>query len=109
MEDINLLLDSIDQRWTQSEAIKLCCDIYIENTAPSGGCLYKSEGTTRKDCDILFYRIRQVKKIDKQHLFKILSNIGISITHDYGWCVKEKYKGKNIDMFFPEDDGNYEQ
>ena len=49
--------------WTQQHAIELCkriesvCPRYGCHVALTGGLLYKDG--PRKDCDILFYRIRQ--------------------------------------------------
>ena len=98
--------------WTQTEAIALC--VALEEIAPkfgahvalTGGCLYKSEA--RKDCDILFYRIRQQPEIDTEGLFNALETIGVLKIGGFGWCHKAIYKGKKIDMFFPEEvEGEY--
>src|ERR1035437_5571090 len=57
-----------DGQWTQTEAIELCvkveaiCPKYGCHVALTGGLLYKQG--KRKDCDLLFYRIRQVEQID---------------------------------------------
>lgn len=95
--------------WTQQEAVLLCKA--IEKIAPKFGChvaltggtLY-GEGT-RKDCDILFYRIRQTPEIDGDGLFEALDlNLGIHKVKGFGWCVKcETREGKKIDCFFPEE------
>lgn len=94
--------------WTRAEALLLC--IEIENLAPQFGChvgltgglLYKPGA--RKDCDLLFYRIRQAPKIDLEGLFGALADIGL--VHEYGtherWCIKARYEGKRVDCFFPE-------
>jgi len=66
----------------QYKEATLICRL-IESIAPNYGChvaltggtLYKSGD--RKDVDILFYRIRQVDKIDYDGLFKGLEEIGI--------------------------------
>lgn len=58
----------------------------------------------RKDCDVLFYRIRQVKQIDRESLFKDLENIGMHKKSGFGWCVKFEWRGLNVDAFFPEND-----
>lgn len=99
-------------KWTQAEAIELCieveaiCPQYGCHVALTGGLLYK-EGR-RKDCDLLFYRIRQVDEIDYKGLWSALSDIGLVQTTGFGWCYKAVYKGKNIDCFFPEEeDGTY--
>lgn len=102
--------------WTKAEAIALCCR--IEAVCPAFGChialtgglLYK-EGD-RKDCDLLFYRIREVETININGLFDALGAIGVDVddTTDtterhYGedaWCFKAKYQGLDIDIFFPE-------
>lgn len=95
--------------WTQEEAIYLAAK--IETVAPShgchvaltGGCLYKSGG--RKDCDILFYRIRQVEKINFVSLFHTLLEMGFERIEGFGWCFKATYYGKPVDMLFPEEIG----
>ena len=96
--------------WTQAEAIALC--VKIENictqfgchVALTGGLLYK-EGP-RKDCDILFYRIRQTK-INEEGLFKALNGIGITDISGFGFVFKSNYEGKRLEIFFPESDGEY--
>lgn len=100
----------MNPKWTQAEAIALCCE--IERKAPNVGChvaltgglLYR-EGE-RKDCDLLFYRIRQWDQIDKDSLFGILEeDFGIVVTSGFGWCHKAVTKdGKALDLFFPEED-----
>lgn len=108
-----------DDVWTQDDAIELCRQ--IENIAPAFGCHVALTGGTlykvgsRKDCDVLLYRIRQEPRIDVVGLFKALRSIGIT-TKDNGeierWCVKathvytqarsrRRYRRK-IDFFFPE-------
>ena len=95
--------------WTQEEAIQLCR--LLEALAPTfgchvaltGGCLYKDG--ERKDCDILLYRIRQVSAIDTEGLFAALSLIGFEGIAGFGWVFKAKYKGKSVDLFFPEEVG----
>ncbi len=93
--------------WVQEPAIMLCCA--VEAIAPQFGChvaltgglLYK-EGA-RKDCDLLFYRIRQVDKIDVAGLFRALAAIGIErITNSDVFCVKARHPFGGIDCFFPE-------
>ena len=93
-------------------AITLCRK--IESFAPkhgchvalTGGCLYKNGD--RKDVDILFYRIRQVEKIDHDGLIKSLESIGFYDITGFGWILKGKYSNINIDMFFPEEIGGGE-
>lgn len=96
--------------WTQAEAIKLC--VLIENICPhygchvalTGGLLYKHG--VRKDCDLLFYRIRQLDDIDYDGLFEALSKIGFQKVSGYGWCIKARYENKSVDCFFPEEIDN---
>ena len=95
--------------WTQDEAIKLCAEIeavcppFGGHVALTGGLLYKQG--PRKDCDILFYRIRQRDSIDLDGLWEALRAIGVERTRGWGWCHKATWNGKAIDMFFPENDG----
>ena len=95
--------------WTQQEAIALCreieaiCPAYGCHVALTGGLLYKSG--PRKDCDLLFYRIRQTPKIDFDGLWIALAKIGLEQTSGFGWCFKGHYCGKPIDMFSPEEAG----
>lgn len=99
--------------WTTSLAHEVC--VQIESLAPAfgchvaltGGCLYK--GGERKDLDILFYRIRQVDKIDVAGLFDALRSIGMTRNTDHdGWCIKATYLpahtdvSLSVDCFFPE-------
>ncbi len=99
--------------WTQEEAIALAVE--AEALAPkfgchvalTGGCLYKAhDGSRRKDCDLMFYRIRQVDQIDQEGLFKALETIGIKIVKSFTgmWVVKAEWNGKPMDLFFPEED-----
>lgn len=94
--------------WTQAEAIELCtrievtCPLYGCHVALTGGLLYKTG--PRKDCDLLFYRIRQVKKIDMPGLWKSLAALGVEKCRGFGWCYKATYQGKTIDCFFPEEE-----
>jgi len=95
--------------WVQREAIDLCskieaiCQPFGCHVALTGGLLYKQG--ERKDCDILFYRIRQVKEIDLEGLWGALAAEGINKKSGFGWCYKAEYEGKNIDFFFPEEQG----
>jgi hypothetical protein len=90
-----------------NSALIICRE--IEEIAPNfgchvaltGGCLYKDG--KRKDLDILFYRIRQVKEIDKEGLFKALEKLGMSDISGFGWLHKAKHGIHSIDMFFPEE------
>lgn len=97
--------------WTQAEAVALCR--LLESFAPrfgahvalTGGCLYRDG--ERKDVDILVYRIRQMPAVDWVGFFRECERFGISLSNDYGWNKKATYRGKNIDFFDPEDDGEY--
>lgn len=100
--------------WTQKIAIDLCvaieaiCVPFGCHVALTGGTLYKEE--PRKDCDILFYRIRQTKEIDVPGLLSALAAIGIIHTKDHGWVQKAVWDGRPIDLFFPEHkDGEYQR
>lgn len=103
-----------EPKWTQQEAIDLCT--LIESVCPEFGCHVALTGGTlykvgeRKDCDVLFYRIRQVESIDQEALFAALSDVGVERISGFGWVHKASYQGKSIDMFFPEaPDGEYER
>lgn len=100
------------QQWTQAEAIQLCQAIELiaprfgAHVALTGGTLYKNGA--RKDCDILFYRIRQAPKIKVEELFNALELIGLVKLSGFGWCYKAIFQGKHVDCFFPEEgDGEY--
>jgi len=92
--------------WTQDEAIELCRKIeafapeYGAHVALTGGCLYKDG--VRKDCDILFYAIRQWPEIDEDGLLKRLAKEGVAIGNRKGWVRKATYGGMPLDIFFPE-------
>lgn len=99
--------------WVQAQAIELCrqieaiCPAFGCHVALTGGLLYKDG--ERKDCDILFYRIRQVEVIDMDGLFDALATIGVVKVSGFGWCHKACFEGRQIDCFFPEEDsGEYE-
>ena len=100
--------------WTRDAAITLCeiiesiCPEFGCHVALTGGTLYKQG--IRKDCDVLFYRIRQVPEIDQDGLFAALDRAGIVRKSGFGWVHKAEFRGMKIDMFFPEsDDGEYER
>ena len=92
--------------WTQPEAIELCrlvelvCPQFGCHVALTGGVLYKDG--PRKDCDLLFYRIRQRKDIDLKGLWRALGILGVNKHSGFGWCYKALYRGKPVDCFFPE-------
>ncbi len=96
-------------KWTRDQGLALCraveaiCPAYGCHVALTGGLLYKDG--ERKDCDILFYRIRQVEKIDEEGLFSALATIGVQKTGGFGWCHKAEFEGRKIDCFFPEESG----
>lgn len=101
-------------KWSAEQGVALCrqieaiCPTYGCHVALTGGLLYKDG--KRKDCDILFYRIRQVDVIDVVGLFAALAEIGVERVSGFGWCHKAVFEGRQIDCFFPEDDsGEYER
>lgn len=109
-EKLNTLRESPEkEQWTQNEAIELCraiegiCPRFGCHVALTGGLLYKDG--PRKDCDILFYRIREISEIDIEGLWDALESIGLSVTKGFGWCYKATYKGKPVDCFMPEEQG----
>ena len=97
--------------WTLEKAVELCRA--VEELAPRFGCHVALTGGTlykdgpRKDCDILFYRIRQCNEIPRDALFVALETIGIKVERGFGWCYKAHYGPERlpVDMFFPESDG----
>lgn len=99
--------------WTLDAAVSLCRA--VEAVAPAHGCHVALTGGTlykdgpRKDCDLLFYRIRQVDEVDKDGLFAALCAIGFATVCGQGWCHKSEFNGKPVDLFFPDDDGDYPQ
>lgn len=93
--------------WALLEAREVC--ILLEAITPSfgyhvaltGGVLYKDG--ERKDLDILFYRIRQIKYPDLDGLFECMNTLGFVLQDkSNGWCAKFIYKTKPIDIFLPE-------
>lgn len=108
MDNLTALLAVRNEHvWDQEDAIQVCrmlediSPVYGCHVALTGGCLYKDG--RRKDADILFYRIRQVKAIDEIGLIAKLREIGFEIVKRSGWVLKVKYEGRPIDMFFPEE------
>lgn len=102
----------MSEGWTQAEAIALCrkiedvCPAFGCHVALTGGVLYKLG--ERKDLDILFYRIRQVEKIDVDGLFAALARLDVERVGKGSFCSKATYRGRKIDCFFPEElDGEY--
>lgn len=93
--------------WTLSQAVALAriveqvCPAYGCHVALTGGTLYKDGD--RKDCDLLFYRIRQVGDIDIDGLWEVLKAVGLVKLSGFGWCFKCEFLGKPVDCFFPEE------
>jgi|ERR1700721_542825 len=94
------------QRWIRAEGVALARDVeavcvpYGCHVALTGGVLYKDG--PRKDCDLIFYRIRQVEKINLAGLWEALETIGLLRQSGNGWCHKATYQGKSVDCLFPE-------
>jgi hypothetical protein len=92
--------------WTQNEAVELCR--FLEEVVPAYGCHVALTGGTlykegpRKDCDVLFYRIRQWPCICMDAMWTDLATRGFLKTSGFGWCFKALYNGKKVDCFFPE-------
>jgi hypothetical protein len=95
--------------WTQQEAIDLCvkveaiCPKFGCHVALTGGLLYKTG--PRKDCDLVFYRIRQRPEIDNQKMIEALQQIGFGVFKGFGFVLKTDYQGKSVDCMFPEEIG----
>lgn len=93
--------------WTLEQAAELCrrveavCVPFGCHVALTGGVLY-TDGAM-KDLDLLFYRIRQVDKINRKGLFAALKMIGLHEVRGWGWCHKGVYQGKPVDLFFPDE------
>jgi hypothetical protein len=98
--------------WSHEQAVSLCvqieavCPKFGCHVALTGGCLYK-EGE-RKDCDLIFYRIRQVKFIDVKGLLAALKQIGFWKFEGAGWRYVGKIGTDSVDLLFPEDPTNGE-
>lgn len=97
-------------KWVQAEGVTLCrllyplCEQFGCFPALTGGLLYKDG--PRKDCDILFYRKRDVPVVDVEGLFKAAEAVGLKYVRGGGWCVKALWMGKSVDCFFPESPGD---
>ncbi len=93
-------------KWIRAEGILLArevesvCVPFGCHVALTGGVLYKDG--PRKDCDLIFYRIRQVEKIDMAGLWNALAQVGLEHVGGNGWCHKAAYQGKSVDCLFPE-------
>jgi hypothetical protein len=98
---------AMKEYWNAADAVQLCSD--IELFAPEAGCHVALTGGTlykcndRKDVDIMFYRIRQVDKIDEEKLFALLQErLGFVMGKRWGWVQKATYRGKDVDLLFPD-------
>lgn len=92
---------AIDQAIITCHAIEEIAPRYGAHVALTGGTLYKSGA--RKDLDVLFYRIRQVRSIDRLELEKaIVAELGWTVMSRHGWVTKFEVDGAHIDAFFPE-------
>ena len=87
------------------KAIKLCKMLYEELgplglfPALTGGYVYK-EGA-RKDIDIVLYCHRERKRTELP--LELLEGLeGLTISGHYGFVTKAYYKGKSVDIMFPE-------
>ena len=114
--DLSVAMSNMDKKspWTLEEAIEVCrkvesfCPEYGCHVALTGGCLYKDG--PRKDLDILFYRIRQIAKLDIEGLVgRLCVEMGWRPTFLSGWIVKFTHieTNKTIDTFFPAEDGDF--
>lgn len=96
----------VRKHWNYLEAVALCK--LVEKYAPacgchvalSGGLLYKSG--PRKDADLVFYRHRKAPVMNKTALLAVLGQNGFKVRADHGFCVKATYRGKDVDLLFPE-------
>lgn len=93
-------------QWSQIQAIELCrqieaiCPAFGVHVALTGGLLYKDG--VRNDCDIVFYRIREVESPNLSGLWEALSHTGFSDFEEFGFVTKARYNGKLVDIFYPE-------
>lgn len=74
---------------------------YGAHVALTGGVLYKKG--PRKDLDLMFYRIRQSRRIDAEAMFKALETHGFTVEKGRRWVYKAKYQGRGVDFLFPEE------
>ena len=100
-------------QWSQIDSITFCrevesiCPKFGYHVALTGGNLYKDG--TRKDLDILIYRIRQCESPELDNLILALAKMGCKDFEFYGFVTKFTYLGKLVDMFYPEsEDGDYD-
>lgn len=99
-------LVAVDVPWTHEQAVALCRR--IAQFAPIHGChVALTGGALYKDCDILFYRIWQAPKINKDTLFEALAEIGLHVQANFGFVCKAIYEtefmAQAVDIFFPDD------
>jgi len=93
--------------WDLKDAVELCsrieaiCPAFGFHVALTGGLLYKG-GIARKDMDLIFYQIRQLKKVDVAGLIKSLKDLGLCDFCGGGWRYVAKHQGRTIDLLFPE-------
>jgi hypothetical protein len=99
-------MTTMKPKWIRIEGVELAreveavCVPYGCHVALTGGVLYKDG--PRKDCDLIFYRVRQVKQINMAGLWEALKTIGLERLGGNGWCHKAVYQGKSVDCLFPE-------
>jgi len=100
-------------QWSQQQAIELCvlvesiCPKYGYHVGLTGGLLYKQG--VRSDCDIVLYRIRSEGNPSFMGLWAELELNGFTDMESFGFVTKCKYKGKLLDIFYPEaQEGEYE-
>lgn len=99
--------------WTSQRAFALCkaieaiCPEYGFHVGLTGGVLYKDGH--RKDCDLLFYKIRQHKNPSLHNLLDALKPMGIVVIKKCGFVTKATYCGNPVDILFPEYEGPNEK
>ena len=98
--------------WTTEEAIALCKKLepiaktFNMDVALTGGCLYKSAGS-RKDVDIVIYKIRSAFDLKLEDMYAEFEKIGV-IRKDKAQSVNRfvtkalVYPDREIDFLFPE-------
>jgi len=102
-------------QWVLAEAIELCTLIqsvspaFSAHPALTGGLLYKTG--PRKDCDIVIYQRGdsngERKPIDWGGLWEALEGVGLTLTEDFGYCKKCRWRGKVVDIFDPTNESEY--
>lgn len=81
--------------------VEAVCTKFGCHVALTGGALYRTG--SRKDLDLLFYRVRQIAAIDQAGLFAALREIGFGAIRGFGWVFKSDIEGFPVDLFFPEE------